>query len=265
MSRINDYTGPKEQIKQDQLYKYENQNWIATEKVDGAWACVDTEMNGGFGKFTSRTGHQFDINSFADVTPFQNCTLIGELEIASQASTKSYTRLGYRRFWIFDATKIIGHDIKSLPYVKRRHLIETLYKESDKIKLVEQKENNFSEFYEEVLARGGEGLVLKKAQSTYGFGKTNDWVRVKPKNTIDFYVMGLGKTPSGNDNLQLGLYVNGKLERIQSLTMPSGWVGGQLVGKVIECEGMELMDSGALRSAQFVRVREDKTKEMCEG
>jgi ATP-dependent DNA ligase len=279
--RTNLYLGPKEYIKPIHLDRFENKGYVAEVKHDGAWCCVETDSEGYLKSFTSRTGKTFGVDDcFSNIKiNLPNSILTGELEVASQAATKNFNKLGYRRLFIFDAVNMLGNDIKKMPYINRRKLLEHVFSGSngfviDKrnspsacISLVEKRESGFKKFFDEVVAGGGEGLVLKKKDSLYythiSDGKTESWLRSKNTNTIDFYVMGSGLTPSRAVNLELGLYRNGRIEYIQSVAVPKGYVAKDLLGKVIECEGLEIMDSGALRSGHFARVREDKTMEMC--
>ena len=271
MTRVKSYLGPKDQVQPSVLSRYENGKWVAEEKRDGVWACIETDSDGRIHSITSRTGTAFSkgdthglINYWFGVP---NSTFIGELEATTQAAINNYAKVGYRRIWLFDVTQLLSEDVRHLTQQERRKLLElALEKQPVETKIrfpiVEQRNKNFQEFFKQIIADGGEGLVLKKLDSKYSpqtsSGKTHDWVRVKTLNTVDFYVMGIGRTPSNVKNLELGLAIDGKLKYTQSIAVPKGFVAEDLVGKIVECVGDSRMRSGALRHARFNRIRSDK-------
>jgi ATP-dependent DNA ligase len=282
--RIKSYVGPGKTIDPSMLWRYESGvhagRWAAEEKLDGHWAEVWTNDQGVIYKLTSRTGLSFDAGDTQGVmglqTPLFNSRLAGELECGTQLSNKRYAELKHRRIHLFDVLDLLGQSIIQLPYEKRRALLQLATQKFDthiasRLLLVEQRRSNFTAFYNEILDRPypwcGEGVVLKRLDSTYqaynSDGKVDFWIRAKEKRTVDYFVMGIGKTPSGADNLDCGLWNGKKVVHILHVPFPSKYKAEDLVGKVIECEGWEVMESGALRSAHFIRIRNDKTKEMC--
>src|SRR3972149_6057174 len=276
MSRISNYIGPKQTISPDELSRYENGQWAAEIKHDGSWACVETDNSGIITKITSRVGKPFVGDSVRGLiglhTHLSNCVLAGELETASEAATLIYNKIGYRRFHIFDAPVLLEKDIRHLSYKERRNLLQIGTEKanldvSKRLLLVESKHSGFKDFFDYVLKNGGEGIVLKRFNSKYfcnnSDGKIEEWIRAKPSHTVDYFVTEIGKTPGGSDNLKLGLWRNNKIEYVCTFQVPLKYKATQLVGRVVECFGAEIMKSGALRHARFKRIRTDKTKEMC--
>ena len=283
--RIKEYIGPGITIKPEDIHLYESGNnagqWIAEEKHDGFWAVAKTDDCGVIQSLQSRTGQRFEREHTGKLlglkTHLPNCELVGELEAVTQNANKLYAELNHRRFIIFDAVKILGESITQISLEQRRALLETALVRDDigeldkYIPLVEQCKEGFVDFYKELRERPkpwtAEGIVLKRKDSKYSChrssGKVDFWVRCKDKHTVDYFVIGLGKTPSGADNLDCGLWDGSKVVHVLHVPAPSGFHAKNLVGKVIECEGWEVMDSGALRSAHFKRIRNDKTMDMC--
>jgi ATP-dependent DNA ligase len=163
----------------------------------------------------------------------------------------------------------------------RRAGLETIYEccvgVNDRITLTEQRLTDARQFYDQVLSRNGEGLVLKRLDSDYrprnADGKVDCWIRCKPKRTIDYVVMGHGVAEKGTPNLELGLWkdckVQGrKLVKVLTCSVPvtppfRGTQLDALVGSVVEAEGAEVWPSGALRHAVIQRLRNDKPVEDC--
>lgn len=262
------YVGPKLQFQPEKLSSFDNGKWAAERKYDGVWTAFIINGSGLINEIYTRKGTLLvgDVVSGLHLnTDIPNTILIGELEASTQAATKSYYKLGYRRVWVFDAPMVLGEDVRHVPYFKRRDLTELIVEKlNDKhFCHAEQRLDKFTAFYKEIKNDCGEGIVLKKLDSAYESGDTSKWHKIKSIITVDFYVMGIGATPSGLPNLDIGLYIDGKLKRVQSLAVPKGYTAQDLQGRVIECIGDTIMDSGALRHARFNRTRNDKSPDSC--
>lgn len=276
---IKEYIGPKNQISPDELSKYEDGKWVAGEKRDGHWACLKTDDNCIVQKVIAQSGTEFGSNAVRGIKGrnigIPNSSIIGELETGTQAATKFYKSFGYRRFHMFDIHRLKGESATILSYDLRRKLVvavgEKIFSKDPEIAkrllIVREQTSNFLDFYKDVMAENGEGLVLKRLSSTYSSHtsdrKTDDWTKVKQDRFIDFLVMGHKLSATGIDQLDIGLLSDGAFKRIQTILCPKGFHPKDLVGKVIEVRGGEIMDSGALRHARYERVREDRAKETC--
>jgi bifunctional non-homologous end joining protein LigD len=150
-------------------------------------------------------------------------------------------------------------------------------------------------FYRVVEARGLEGMVAKRADSTYRGRRTSDWIKIRVDRTQDFVVVGYSPPQgvrSGFGSLHLGRYQEGRLvyagragsgfteaqlgeihralDTIRRETpafsglMPEGrghvWVELVLVAEV---RFKEWTDEGLLRQPVFLRLRDDKRPEDC--
>jgi len=285
--RIVSYVGPSIQVTPDAIARYEGQGcWFADEKKDGAWAEAKTNESGVITSLVSRTGKAFTPDETSGLlglpTPIPNTTFVAELEAKSPAATARYKSLGYRRLHLFDVICLLGEDLRpdkrrnrsGTVIHERRALLElAVTKFTDpaiakRLPIVRQVKAGFELFYRHVMADGGEGLVFKKVGSLYqpfnSDGKVSEWHRCKPYRFVDYVVLSIGKSPSGQDNFQVGLYVKGTLKRICTIKNPPVNLDlPSLVGKVIECKGGEIFPSGALRHGHFERVRDDKLPEHC--
>ena len=117
------------------------------------------------------------------------------------------------------------------------------------------------------MSEGGEGLVLKDVNSNYksnkANGKTDLWIKVKEDQFLDAYVINHKLSSKGFNQLEIGIWDGKDIKRIQTILCPKGYSPEELVGKVVEVKGAEMLSSGAIRHGRFNRVRADKTKEMC--
>jgi len=201
-------------------------------------------------------------------------TLVGEL-VADLVDNR---QVGTRRLYFFDFLTEDGEDLRGFILRARRERLVSLYqsfmRDNPLLQLVEQRTSGFQGFFDEILNRNGEGVVVKKKVSYYrpknSDGKIKEWVRCKPKRTVDYVVTGTGTAEKGTPNLELSLWKslkNGsKLVKTLTTGIPKElWHldPQDFVGKVVEVTGMELFPSGALRHAHIQRIREDKLSEDC--
>ena len=130
--------------------------------------------------------------------------------------------------------------------------------------------------YESVLARGGEGIMLKRIDATYvrGGRPANNWYKAKKSSTFDCVVMGFthgkGKYNSTIGAVVFGQYVNGNLTALgqasgmsDELRREMGCTPDRFISKVVEIQGMERLKSGAIRHPRFVAMRSEKRPEEC--
>jgi ATP-dependent DNA ligase len=283
--RIADYLGPKLMVTRDELPNYDNGQWVAEPKMDGFW-CMATIEGGRIAALTSRTGLPLDGAHGGDLTGLKvghdalHGLLCGELT----ADTVDGERCGTRRLHLWDAMEWCGIDLRDRTLDVRRQALEIIREalvekidDPSILTVVERTGSGFQSFYDEVLADGGEGICIKRRDSLYrrrnSDGKVDFWHRCKPIRTVDYVVMNHGLAAKGTPNLELGLYkkvkAGTKLVKVCTVAFVSKAMRGQqvtaasLVGSVLECQGYEIWPSGALRSAQIVRVRTDKNPQDC--
>lgn len=279
------YCGPDTYLKRSDLIKLEQQNrFVAEIKKDGFWVAMHIDGSGKH-RFESRAGNFFtgsDIEGLETIDMSDlggPSVLIGELESGTEAALEEQKKVGFRRVWLHDIALCRGNNLQKIKTQQTQELLRKVIwprlpaETQLRLPLIPQRFDKFTEFYDEVVAAGGEGLVLKRLDVsgwTYkSDGKSPYWFRIKPRRTVDYVVMGPDKTESGALTAQLGLCIKGKLKPILKYQLPKMNLlpTGKLLeeGMVVEMIGYELFKSGALRSGQFVKWRMDKTPEMCDG
>ncbi len=286
--RISLYVGPKNTIKRADLDDYDNGEWVAEIKHDGEWCLVEIE-NGHIVEMSSRTGLSHDgIEDFIGkrVTGGGSGKLVGEL-VADQKDDD--TRTGDKRLHLFDVLEWGGMDLRDLVLEERhkalRMIVHMLTLLPGRIFIVEQRSSGFKAWYDaimsgssRVIGKRAEGLVLKKKgtplRAVNSDGKVDFWVRCKPKNTIDYIVMGPdGFAAKGTPKVALGLiFADGSLRKCMSLSWikPKDWPAnvptsphGPAAGMIVEVEGAEVFPTGALRHGHIKRPRLDKPVQDC--
>jgi len=127
-------------------------------------------------------------------------------------------RSGSILYYLFDAPYLDGHDLRQVPVEERRALLARLLERSDSELL--RFSADFSEQPESILESACqmrlEGLIGKRAGSSYVSRRSNSWVKIKCKNRQEFIIVGYTEPKgarSGFGALLLGLHDDdGKLQ-----------------------------------------------------
>lgn len=275
--RIADYVGPDEWVPRERLAKLEKTGqYVVEEKKDGFWVKM-LVSKGVIVRIETRTGEVLGGAHTAGLlrnigVQKHTGVLVGEL-VPDTAADGS--RSGQRRVHLFDVIEWEGHDLRDLPLSSRRPFLEAVHSQvamQDRVLLVERRAKGFTAFYDEILARKGEGLVIKRIDSKHraanADGKIDAWLRCKPLRTVDYIVVGHGAATKGTPNLKLGLWKAGKLVEVMTATFPNclaneGLKPADCVSSIVEVEGYEIWNTGVVRSGHVRRIRTDKFPEDC--
>ncbi len=194
-------------------------------------------------------------------------------------------------YFVFDLLAVGGKDLRKLPLNARKARLETLLaKAKAPIRLSPYFEGGGGDVLAAFREKGLEGMVSKKASSTYQSGRSNAWLKVKLVNEQEFVVIGYQPSAKGRAfaSLMLADRENGKLvyrgnvgtgfndktlaslsEKLSkigrakpALTVPrmaakgAKWVEPKLVAQV---KYAELTSEGAVRHGVFLGLRGDKS------
>jgi bifunctional non-homologous end joining protein LigD/DNA ligase-1 len=193
-------------------------------------------------------------------------------------------------FTAFDILYYDDHDVKDLPWVQRRKLLEKNIKENERIAISRYIEERGIEFYELAKQNELEGIVAKRKDSKYYLDKrTKDWIKIKNLQDDDFVVCGYILKGGGIISVVLGQYFNedllykghvtlgistGEFQLIKSIPeinthpfndLPSGndnavWIEPSLVCII---KYMMKTANGSLRQPVFEGLRDDKSPKDC--
>lgn len=290
--RVADYLGPDDELTPDALDEMEKTGlYLFQPKIDGMWASLTVSAAGNVLKSRdARTPPVSGSNAgdllTASLPLADGSIVVGELEAASQWATARFNESkGIRRMHLFDALVIDGRDLRDCNTLARYDALERWYNERVKrdpflafrFKLVPSYRDRFRERYDQLIADGYEGCVLKslvsKYETTRSDGKRSDWFRCKKFLTDDFVLIGIGMTKGGKyappqETGIWGLW-DPRLKQFVEVfrsrsSVPDGVICEANVGRyVAEWGGWERFASGALRHAQHVRRRLDKPADAC--
>jgi len=294
--------------------------WVFELKLDGYRVRAAREH--GEARILSRNGNDLtalfpEIARAVAALPFHDVVLDGELVVPDETGRPSFQRLQNRAkqsraldirraavatpavFYAFDLPAFEGFDLRGLPLVRRKEILQRLLPRAGPLKFLEHFETKGEELYERVVQMGLEGIMAKKADSTYRSGRSANWLKIKADKTGEFVVVGYS-APKGSRGgfgaLHLAAYDGGEHGRLvyagragsgftakelkdvaaqlETLRVPKPpadgpvptgkdhtWVRPKLVAEV---RYKEWTEEGLLRHPVFVRFRDDKDPKDCE-
>ena len=191
---------------------------------------------------------------------------------------------------IFDVLYHDDEKLDSLPlFLRRKHLCD-MDVTNKNIMLSETFDdpNIYKNIFEHEVQNNGEGIVLKKRDGKYLFGKRKEWLKIKRQDTRDGVIIGItpgeGKYKDSFGALIVGDMIDGKLKVIAYCSGMNDSVRQKLYDVImnmpemsysikfgkpvlrtiepkicVELEYMEQTEYGYLRHPRFCRIRDDKS------
>jgi bifunctional non-homologous end joining protein LigD len=196
-------------------------------------------------------------------------------------------------YFAFDLLALGGLDVRGLALADRKRLLERVAPALGAVRYADHVEARGDDLWREVVARGLEGLVAKRADAPYRAGRSPAWQKIRVERTGDFAVVGFtaprgtrsrfgalhlavhdgvglvyaGSVGTGFDDARLEA-LHARLAPRTRRTPPCGgpvprgrghtWVEPELV---CEVRFKEWTQEGLLRQPVFLRLRDDKRPE----
>ena len=195
-------------------------------------------------------------------------------------------------FYAFDLLHACGYDLKQHPLALRKQLLAEMLPSVGLLRYSEHIDGNGIETFHAMAKLGLEGIVGKRADSSYQAGRSKSWLKVRANRSGDFVVVGWvaqKSNPSDIGALALGEYRGGaltlvgrvgsglgeaaraeaqrrlaKLDAAEPLSKEANhfWVQP---AEVCEVEFREYSLDGNVRQGVFLRFRDDKAPTECVG
>jgi bifunctional non-homologous end joining protein LigD len=282
---------------------FNNEDWIFEIKWDGYRAVA--EVDHGNVKLYSRNGLSFSrlyprvAQALAGLP--EDAILDGEIVVLNQNQKPDFQKLQQYDihpslpivYYVFDCIAYHGKSITHLPLVERKKIAHQIIPaENNVIKYSDHVRGDGVEFFKQVTNLDLEGMIAKKADSTYLPGKrTGNWLKIKNHNTQEAIIAGytaprggrmyfgalvlairegkslryIGHTGTGFTN-ELLKQIYQKLEPLKRATSPFSekipvnagvtWVEPELVCAI---KFTEITADGILRHPVFMGLRMDKS------
>lgn len=114
--------------------------------------------------------------------------------------------------YVFDLLYLDGYDLRRVPLVERKRLLEKIVKPFPLLRVSDHFENSGEDLLEAARQSGLEGLIAKSARSVYESRRSRNWLKLKLTSEQEFVIAGY--TPGEREHfgsLALGYYEGGKL------------------------------------------------------
>jgi bifunctional non-homologous end joining protein LigD len=229
-----------------------------------------------------------------------NCLLDGEMVVVDKSGRSDFGALqnymktgeGMLVYYVFDLPYANGRDLRKLPLTHRKELLAKIIAPLSHVRLSDDLVGEGKRFFELAQAQRLEGIMAKRADSTYQAGRrSRDWLKVKVHMRQEAVVGGYTDPQGGRKHLgalMLGLFDQaGKLQHIGDVgtgftdrtladvlarlkplerqtspfaskvktTAPAHWLKPQLMAEV---SFSEWTADGHLRHPVFLGLRDDK-------
>ena len=212
---------------------FSDKSWIYERKLDGVRVLV---FKKGKDVVLMSRNRKNQNNTYPEIVEFlkkqsaENFIIDGEI-VAFQGSHTSFAELQKRMnlknsdeienhttevfYYVFDIIHFEDHDVSKLPQIERKSLLEKGIDFKDPIRYSKHRFKDGASFYKEACTEKWEGLIAKKMDSGYSFGRSSNWLKMKCMNQQELVIGGFTE-PTGSrvgfGALLLGYFENGKLQ-----------------------------------------------------
>jgi bifunctional non-homologous end joining protein LigD len=245
--------------------------------------------------------------------PFDNLILDGEVVVLDDGGRPNFQRLQKRAqlrgrseimrginehpatLFAFDVLAFEPFDLRKVPLLHRKDILRRLLPKAGALRFTDHIEERGADFFEQVSRMGLEGMVAKRKQSPYTFGRSAHWQKVRVEQTGDFAIVGYSSakgsrvglgalclaTYNGDEFVYAGRVGTGfsskQLEELRAKLEPFAADAMSCVGNVpnksaitwvepksvCEVRYKEWTDDHSLRLPVFLRMRDDKEPAEC--
>ncbi|QAA82689.1 DNA ligase D [Aequorivita sp. H23M31] len=221
---LDEYVKPMLATSAKEIFK--DPNWVFELKWDGYR--VVANIKDGEVDIYSRNGISYN-SKFASVKKAlenipHNCILDGEVIVVNKEGKNDFQKLqkydakttkGQLQYQVFDLLHLNGMDTIGLPLVERKSLLPEILEGLDNVLYCDHIEAMGPTLYKRAVDAGMEGVMAKKADSTYVPGYRSEyWLKIKDVNTEEAIICGYTDSKTGGNlfgSLILGMYKDGVL------------------------------------------------------
>jgi bifunctional non-homologous end joining protein LigD len=207
---------------------FSSESWLYEIKWDGIRALADIKE--GHTVLISRSGRTVtqeypEFEALAKSVRARKAVLDGEIVSLDEKGRSNFQALQARfgvenpsvqlqhdvpvTFYFFDVLFCDGYDLRRVPLLERKRLLESLIVPSEQIRISEHQIGKGVELFEAAKENGLEGIVAKQIESFYPSGRSSNWLKFKTVREIDA-VVGGWTNPRGSrkyfGSLLVGLY-----------------------------------------------------------
>jgi len=225
-------------LAQLQEHAFSNPDWIFEIKWDGVRAIA--EIDNGKTTLWARSGRDVtreypEFKDLASHLRVKRAILDGEIATIDEQGRSNFQKLQNRlgvqdpsqkltqsiplNYFFFDVMYADGYDLRRSPLIERKEFLKSILIANNTIQYSDHVAEEGKALFEAAQERGLEGIIGKKADSTYSGSRSPAWVKIKIVQEVDAVIAGY-TAPRGSRKyfgaLVLGLYDQGELQFIGS-------------------------------------------------
>ncbi|PTR01080.1 bifunctional non-homologous end joining protein LigD [Mucilaginibacter yixingensis] len=206
---------------------FDDPDWLYEVKWDGYRAV--SYVNKGGVEIQSRNNKSFNDKYYPLRKLMEkwavNLVIDGEIVVLKDNGQSDFGSLqnwrseadGHLSYYVFDLLWYEGKNLTHLTLAKRRKILENVIPaDDDRIRLSQVFNAKGTEFFDAAKRMGLEGIIAKKADSTYTPGlHSKEWLKIKVNKRQEVVIGGFTRnegTAKKFSSLLLGVYENGKLQ-----------------------------------------------------
>ena len=196
--------------------RFSDPEWIFERKLDGI-RCIAIKAEQRV-RLLSRNDLSLnarfpEVVAALEADPATDVVLDGEV-VAFRGSRSTFEALQQGSaqvfYYVFDLLYVAGHDVTALPLRARKTLLRHVVGWDGPLRLTPHRNETGEAFYAEACRKGWEGLIAKRADSTYTHGRSRDWLKFKCSAEQELVVGGF-TAPKGS-RTDLGALLVGHYE-----------------------------------------------------
>jgi bifunctional non-homologous end joining protein LigD len=186
--------------------------------------------------------------------------------------------------FVFDVLAVDGDWCLDRPLAERKDILQEIVTSGDRIRVVSVRKRGFQDFFDELVDRGEEGIMIKRRNSPYYPGtRSRHWQKVKHVTERDAIAVGytpgegkrtdtfgalvlsdgsqfIGRVGSGFDEIELSTLLKA-FEPVDDRPFTESTVGRPytpIEPIVVRVKYQEVTPNGELRAPVFLRIRPNK-------
>jgi bifunctional non-homologous end joining protein LigD len=168
---------------------FSDPGWVFERKLDGV-RCI-AHRDGSGVRLLSRTDRDmstqyWEIAEALEADPCENFVIDGEVVALDRHGISRFGRLQRRGkervaiyLYVFDLLRFEGADLRELPLRERKQQLRDGLRFHDPIRFTPHRNEHGERLFEEACRKGLEGVIAKRADSSYRSARSRDWLKLK--------------------------------------------------------------------------------------
>lgn len=188
--------------------RFWSEGWVYERKLDGQ-RCLAVRTARGT-RLYSRSGRDVTV-AFPEIAEAleeqaSNDFVVDGEVVAFEGTRTSFAKLQPRilvssaakarrsgvavHFYVFDVLRADGEDVRRLPLLERKRRLRELVHFDGPIRYTPHRRRGDETYFAEACRKGWEGLIAKRADSSYATGRTDQWLKFKCEAGQELVVVG---------------------------------------------------------------------------